>query len=141
MSFNFIDHTADIAVEVRGSSLEELFIESSKAWQQSVVNDTVNSQNEIRELKLRSELPETLLVNFLNELNYLLFSKKWLMKSVESIKVFKDKLFWNLHAKICGEEFSYSEHSLKVEIKAVTFHQLNIQEINGEYATRIIFDI
>jgi SHS2 domain-containing protein len=141
MGFRFIDHTADIAVEVSGKTLEELFIESAKAWRQSVVNENVNLQCEMQDLKLNNEMPEALLVNFLNELNYLLFSKKWLMNSVNSINIYKNNSQWNLEAKINGEAFSHFKHSYKEEIKAVTFHQMNIKEIDGVYTTRIIFDI
>ena len=141
MSFKFIDHTADIAVEVTGNSLEELFVDSAMAWRQSVVNKGLMSSGNVQKLELSNVLPEALLVNFLNELNYLLFTKKWLMNSVVAIKIKKDALSWNLEAKILGEKYSHSRHSFKEEIKAVTFHQMNIKEKGGEYKTRIVFDI
>jgi SHS2 domain-containing protein len=141
MSFKFLDHPADIAVEVSGKSLEELFIESAKAWRKTVVHETKDSQNLILEIKLSSKIPEALLVNFLNEINYFLFTKKWLMNSVEIIKISKDILVWNLAAKITGDDISNSELSINEEIKAITFHQMNIKELNGLYTTRIIFDI
>lgn len=141
MSFKFLDHPADIAVEVSGKSLEELFIESAKAWRKTVVHETKDSQNLILEIKLSSKIPEALLVNFLNEINYFLFTKKWLMNSVEIIKISKDILVWNLTAKITGDDISNSELSINEEIKAITFHQMNIKELNGLYTTRIIFDI
>ncbi len=141
MSFKFLDHPADIAVEVNGRTLEELFIESAKAWRKVVVSETKDFKNLIIELKLSGKIPEILLVNFLNELNYLLFTKKWLMNSVEVIKISKDISIWNLVAQITGNDFSNSGHPINEEIKAVTFHQMNIKELNGLFTTRIIFDI
>ena len=141
MSFKFIDHTADIAVDVKSKSLEGLFIDSAMAWRQSVANETPYSLDMVQTLNIVTNSIETLLVNFLNELNYLLFSKKWLMNSVEGIKILKDELNWNLEVKIRGEVYSQFKHSLKVEIKAVTFHQMNIEEKDDKYKTRIVFDI
>ncbi len=38
-SYKFIDHTADIAVELSGSSLDELFTAGAEAWLVSIVGE------------------------------------------------------------------------------------------------------
>jgi SHS2 domain-containing protein len=141
MSFKFIDHPADIAVEVIGKSLEELFIDSAMAWQHSVIDEKIHSSTKTKTIVFVNQSLEILLVNFLNELNYLLFSKKWIMNSIKEIKISKKESVWNLKVKIRGEGYSPLKHSLKEEIKAITFHQMNIKEKKGEYVTRIVFDI
>ena len=72
----FIEHTADIAFDVFADSFEELFIESARAWRISVVGDVAGKALSNRLINLTAESLEELLVNFLNELNYLLTTKK-----------------------------------------------------------------
>jgi len=40
-----------------------------------------------------------------------------------------------------GEVFDEGRHSIKTEVKAVTYHQLEIREQAGRWQARIIFDI
>ncbi|MEJ2614611.1 MAG: archease [Ignavibacteriaceae bacterium] len=139
--FNFIDHTADIAVEVKGDTIEELFTASAFAWQESVIEKSDINLSDKRELNIEEISCEELLVRFLDELNYLLLTKKWIMGKLNHIEIKKKEEMYNLRAVISGESISLKRHHLKVEIKAVTFHQMEIRKVNTKYSTRIIFDI
>jgi SHS2 domain-containing protein len=139
-SYKFIDHTADIAVELTGSSLDELFTAGAEAWLSSVVGEIVNEQDDLIELELSSASKEELLVTFLNELNYFLITKKWLCSSVHSIKIFDDINGCELSAELKGTKLK-GDLPLKQEIKSVTYHQLEIIEKEGNYSTLVVFDI
>jgi len=139
-SYKFIDHTADIAVELTGSSLDELFTAGAEAWLVSVVGETVNEQDDLIDLELSSASKEELLVTFLNELNYLLTTKKWLCSLVHSIKVFDDIDGCELSAELKGTKLK-DDLPLKQEIKSVTYHQLEIIEKEGNYSNLVVFDI
>ena len=139
--FNFIDHTADIAVEVTGDTINDLFIASAFAWQESVFEKNGVNLSDEREINIEELSYEELLVSFLDELNFLLLTKKWIMGKVDKIQIQKNDDKINLKAIVTGENFDDKRHQLKVEIKAVTFHQIEIREVNNKYFTRIIFDI
>jgi len=139
-SYKQIDHTADIAFEVSGKSLEELFKASSEAWLNSVIDEITFSQDEIRKIELYSYCKEQLLVDFLSELNFNLFAKKWLCYTVDDLSIERKKDDWSLSASLNGNILS-SEIHLKQEIKAITFHQMNIIEKENVYSTLIVFDI
>ncbi|HVO76194.1 MAG TPA: archease, partial [Ignavibacteriaceae bacterium] len=64
----------------------------------------------------------------------------WACGSIKEIIIKKNKE-WYLSALILGELFKEKKHSVNAEIKAVTFHQLEIRNISGKYSTRIVFDI
>jgi len=139
-SYKFVDHTADIAVEISGSSLDELFIAGAEAWLVSVVGELNIEDDDSMELELSAVSKEELLVTFLNELNYLLITKKWLCSSIQSIKIFDDIDGCELSAELKGVK--YQDHiQLKQEIKSVTYHQLQIVESDGIYSTLVVFDI
>jgi len=139
-SYKFVDHTADIAVEISGSSLDELFIAGAEAWLVSVVGELNIEDDDSMELELSAESKEELLVTFLNELNYLLITKKWLCSSIQSIKIFDDVDGCELSTELKGIKLK-DDIQLKQEIKSVTYHQLHIVEKDGGYSTLLVFDI
>ena len=139
-SYKQIDHTADIAFEVSGESLEELFKASSKAWLTSVVDVTILNQGEIKKTELNSFSIEQLLVDFLSELNFNLFTKKWLCYSVDDLSLEKKEVVWSLFAGLTGNNIGPEIH-LKHEIKAITFHQMNIKKLDNVFSTLLVFDI
>ncbi|RKY92415.1 MAG: hypothetical protein DRQ01_06340 [Ignavibacteriae bacterium] len=139
-SYKQIDHTADIAFEVSGESLEELFKASSKAWLTSVIDETTFNQSENKKIELNSFSIEQLLVDFLSELNFNLFTKKWLCYSVDDLSIEKKEDVWSLSAGLTGNNISPEIH-LKHEIKAITFHQMNIKKSGKDFSTLLVFDI
>jgi SHS2 domain-containing protein len=141
MSYTFLDHTADIAVEVSGESLEELFLSSASAWKESVVEQKEFSGVDTKNISISGESIEILLVQFLSELNYFLLTKKWLTDSIGELEINEQNGRYHLNAKIYGEDLNPSVHSLKVEIKAITFHQIEIKKKKNEFSTTIVFDI
>ena len=139
-TYEFVDHTADIAVELNGSSLDELFAAGAEAWLVSVVGELNIEDDDSLELELSAGSKEELLVTFLNELNYLLITKKWLCSSIQSIKIFDDADGCELSAELKGVKLK-NDIQLKQEIKSVTYHQLEIVEKDGDYSTLVVFDI
>ena len=136
-----MDHTADIAVEVKSNTIKELFIASAYAWQESVIEKNEIKISDKREINVNELSYEELLVRFLDELNFLLLTKKWIMGKLNQIEIKKKNEMYNLTAVMSGDSISLKRYRLKVEIKAITFHQMEIKNINNEYTTRIVFDI
>ncbi|MFO7446315.1 MAG: archease [Ignavibacteriaceae bacterium] len=143
MSFNywFIEHTADIAFQAEADTVEELFTASAYGWKETLLEETVIEAINEKEIILSESSLEELLVYFLDELNFLLNTKKWILSSVTDIKIKNEKDIWHLSAKISGEELNPGKHEIKVEIKAVTFHQMDVKYENEKYRTRVVFDI
>lgn len=139
-SYKFIDHTADIACEVSGDTLEELFTAAVEAWRNSVVEETKCCEREIKKFKLKSSSKEQLLVDFISEVNYYLFTRNWLFNLVLELEIKRKNNTWILSTKIEGMPVS-QDVEIKQEIKAITFHQMNIEKRKNQYYTLIVFDI
>lgn len=139
--YNYLDHTADIAVDIEASTVEELFIGAAFALQETICENNANNSTVEKEIKLSDASMEILLVSFLSELNYLFQSENWMFSSIREIKIRNVDQAWNLNAKIGGYKFDRTMMKLKSEIKAVTYHQMEIKEWNGKFSTRIVFDI
>ena len=139
-NFNFIEHTADIAVDLEADSLEELFICAAEAWNSAMCEDCNISANDSKKIELSADTREELLVDFLSEINYFFLTKKWFTVSVSSLTL-KENNAVELSAAINGQDISSSDIEFDEEIKAVTYHQLKIKKESGKFSTRIVFDI
>ena len=134
----FIEHTADIAFDVTADSIEELFLESARAWRISVVGDIAGKSPSTVSIKLEASSLEELLVTFLNEINFLLLTKNWLSVIYDNLKIDKEK--FNLCVIISGFYLDKSVE-IKEEIKSVTYHQMDIVKKDNKFSTRVVFDI
>jgi SHS2 domain-containing protein len=134
----FIEHTADIAFDVSADSIEELFLESARAWRISVIGDVAGKSLSKVSINLDAGSLEELLVDFLNEINFMLTTKRWLSIIYDNFKIDKEK--FTLSVLISG---FYLDESVEIreEIKSVTYHQMNIVEKNNKFSTRVVFDI
>jgi len=139
-SYKFIDHTADIAAEINGSSMEELFAAGAEALLNSIVDEQNFEADDLLDIELTASSKEELLITFLNELNYLLITKKWLCSSIQSMKIFNDADGCELSAELKGTRIK-DDLQLKHEIKSVTYHQVEILLAEGNYSTLVVFDI
>jgi SHS2 domain-containing protein len=133
--YEFIEHTADIGVKAYGKNLSEAFKNAAVA-----MFDIITDKSKIDivgeyEIHLDSPDLEQLLVDWLSELLFL-NSANNLVFSDFKVRVEKN----HLSAKIFGEEYDNSKHNKGTEIKAVTYHML---EVNNKkpYFVKVLFDI
>jgi SHS2 domain-containing protein len=134
--WKLLDHTADIMIEVRGLSLKELFLNAAEAMTTVLVPCAdVLGQTEL-DVALEADAAEELLVSWLREILFHVQTRGLILVRAEmddlSDTALKAKLHFGASPPECEPEF---------EIKAVTYHGLSIQEQDGIYSARIVFDI
>ena len=131
--------TADVAIESRGDTLEELFTASAMATFE-VMADTGNIHPEIKKaLHLEHSEIDGLLFDWLAEIIYLKDSE-FMLFSKYDLKITKSTNY-QLDAEILGEEINQSKHDLKCDVKAITFHLFEVNEKEGKWISRFILDI
>jgi len=136
-SYEFINHTADLGIKVRGFSLKKLFENAAKAMFDLIVDlDTVETRDQMA-IEIKGGELEELLADWLRDLLYRYNGDKYLLKEFKIEKISPE----GLKARVRGEKLDMSRHSLKREIKAVTYHDLEIRKLNHEWQAQIIFDI
>jgi len=135
--WRLLDHTADLGIEVEGSSLEELFTRAGEAIFELMVDlDTVETA-ESRNLVIEgADLPD-LWINFLREVLYLWGGESLLMKKVHVTNLTDT----SLEATLDGEPYDSRRHDLNMEIKAVTYHQAEVVRTPEGWKGRVIFDV
>jgi len=134
-NIEIINHTADIGITVRGSTLEEVFINSLKGLYK-IMGVKSNGKVDFLEISLKSEKIEDLLVKFLNEIIYYMETKK-ISGEIEKIKIYFKNGEYNLFVKLKMAKIE----KIEKEVKAATYHNLNIEKIDDKYKTTIIFDL
>ena len=140
-TYTQIDHTADIAILMEGRDPEDLFRTAARAWLDTVLSDKVTASRDRKNLSLTADSLDELLVDFLNELNYLLFAGYWISTGFNRIKIMKDNETYNLDAVLTGEPLNQKQHHIQLEIKAVTYHQMRIEQKGNLLKTMVVFDI
>ena len=139
-NYKFINHTADIGVKLEGSTLEEMFTAGVEAWLVSVIDNKNLIADDLLDIDILANSKEELLVSFLNELNFMITTKKWLCVSIQSIKIFEDSHGCEISAELNGVKVK-NNFPLKHEIKSVTYHQMAIVKKKNLYSTCVVFDI
>jgi SHS2 domain-containing protein len=135
-SFEFIDHTADAGIRVEAPTLEDLFETAGLAFSELVTSvDSLDCRME-RHFRLQEDDLETLLVSWLQELLYLLDTEDLVFGRFQ-VKIHD----LSLEATAWGEPFDPSIHTIKTEIKAVTYHQLEVARSELGWQAQVIFDI
>lgn len=137
-NFRYIDHPSDIGIEVESSSLEGLFLNAAKAML-SIVSDRKRAERgeEVseRQISMEGEPIEELLHSFLSEILWFLTDEGFFPLTIRIVRLGEGVL----DAVLSGITITHKQ--MKNEIKAITYHQLEIQRKNGKLFTRIIFDV
>jgi SHS2 domain-containing protein len=140
MGYSFIDHTADVAADLTGRTLAELFGAAAQA-----LTDTITELERVRPLvtqsvTLEAGSIETLLVDWLNELIYR-FEVQNMLFCDASVTVEAREDRWALAATVAGELFDPARHPSRVLVKGATYHGLEVTGQAGDWRARIVLDI
>ena len=135
--YDIIDHTADIGVKAYGSNISEAFENAAKAMFDLITDNSSIENIGQYNIELKSPNIEQLLVDWLSELLFL-NSAKNLVFGLFEVNIDKQKCI--ISSNIFGEEFKKSKHKIGLEIKAITYHMLEVK-IDKPYSVQILFDI
>jgi SHS2 domain-containing protein len=132
-----IDHTADVGFRVFGATLEELFENAAFALFDIMFNlETVGARQE-RELRIESSDRVALLVDWLSELNFLFFTEGMVFKEFEILELANTAL----QATARGEPYDPERHEIFTEVKAITYHGLEINKTDEGWEAQVILDL
>ena len=135
--FEILDHTADIGLIVYGKDLRTLFENAGEAFFHLITDLKRVKQKEERQVELKGESLERLMVDWLNELLYLYDVESLLFKGFK-VEVVGEG---GLRARVKGEPFQEGVHVIKTGVKAVTHHQIQVRRENGGWRARVILDL
>lgn len=135
--FETFEHTADLGMRICAADLDTLFAEAAQALFSVLVEDpaTVRPAKAISG-KLQEDDPALLLLDWLKQLLYLFDTDHMLFSKFE-VHVGPH----GLTATAWGEPLDRSRHVLDHEVKAITYHGLHVEPVEGGWEAEVIVDI
>ena len=134
--YEFFDHTADIGVRIHGRTREELFTNAACAFY-DVQGRFELADQRVLKIELAADSFAELLVRWLSELVFRLSAEGAVFKYCR-LQFPNDR---TLVAEIEGGAVNFERSEVFEEIKAVTYHQLSMQETPEGWMAIVIFDV
>ena len=136
-----IDHTGDIGIQVAASTLPQLFERAALGMFRVLTDLDAVQTPDATTISVEGRDREALMVRWLSELNYRHTVDDVLYGAfkVKSIDETDDGL--TLKATARGESIDPDRHTVYTEIKAITFHGMEIRETDNGWTVQVIFDM
>jgi len=136
-TFTILEHTADIGLEVYGSSLSNLFEEVVSAFISLLVKNSKIGFNHTTEFEIAGEDYIDLMIRCLSEILYLFEAESLIVNRIEIKSITSKKLTATLKVT----EFDPATHKIINNIKAATYHNASIHKADDGWCGIIYFDL
>lgn len=134
--FELLEHPADIGFRARGDTLPGLFATCAEALLSIILDASQTKETNVWTLSVEGIDLESLLVNWLNEVLYFVDAKRVVFARTE-VDLSRNQL----HAICHGEKLDPERHPARVVVKAATYHQLRICEVDGGWTAEVYVDV
>jgi SHS2 domain-containing protein len=140
--FELFDHTADLGLRVRASTLEALLVDAARGLlAMQIANPEAVQPTTRKDVSLSAEQPSFLLFDWLSELLFAFESEKLLLCEWD-VHIDRGGEGFRLAATCRGESMDRTRHEMEHEVKAITYHGLSVaQADDGTWLAEAIVDI
>jgi SHS2 domain-containing protein len=135
--YRFIDHTADFRLEIFGVDEKDLFVQAAMALTDLITDPKTLHNRRRQTIKVSGDDWSDLMVGWLRELLYLWSGEEQLVSRV-SLQSLEPT---HLKAVVTTDAFDADRHPIRNEIKAVTYHQIEVRPWQDGWRARVVFDI
>jgi len=138
--YDYFETTADIGIEVVSNSIEDAFINSALATM-NLVTDVEKMDTTInKEVQITSEDLYALLYDWITEV-IMLMNCDFFIASKYDLKITKNDDKYILKATLYGDIYDTDKYNYKTEVKAITYHLMQIDNLDDKYHVKFIVDI
>ncbi len=134
--FREFEHTGDLGIELEAPTRGELFRRAAVAVAALLVETAGIAEIEDREIAVEAEADPDLMHDLLTELLALFTVEGFIWRSASVEEAGR-----SLRVTLRGELFDPARHAFRGEIKAVTYHQLTVENSPAGWRSRVIFDV
>jgi SHS2 domain-containing protein len=135
--FRLLDHPADLGIHAEGPTLAGVFADLARGLVSVILDERGIREQEERSVTLHAADREQLLVRWLSEVLYLYDGRGY----VGVRFLVEDLTDTSLTVRIAGEAFDPLRHTTRLDVKAVTYHQLRIAETAEGWEAEVVVDI
>ena len=124
MSYKLLDHATDAIIEVTAKDLDEAFTVAGQAAADIMLDTKSVAEKQEWNIAVAGEDLSRLLYDWLESVIYQIITDGFAIARIEA-KVVRDAGY-AIEATTFGEPIDVKRHGFKVEIKAPTFHEMEI---------------
>ncbi len=135
--YTLLDHTADLAIQIRGADLKSLFENAGMALMHLMIAGSTIARPTSTEISVRGQDLTDLMVRWLGEILYLFSGDSRVVTSIH-IQVIRPE---GLTALVEAVPFDARSHEVQTDVKAVTYYQAEVARMDDHWLARIVFDI
>ncbi|MFB6278444.1 MAG: archease [Salinibacter sp.] len=139
--FHEIDHTGDIGIEVVASTLPQLFERAAAGMFRVLTDPATVDTPESTQVAVDGRDRDALMVRWLSDLNYRHTVDHVLYGAFAVEAIEETEAGLSLTATVRGEPLAPDRHPVYTEIKAITFHGLDVHRTDDGWAVQVIFDM
>jgi SHS2 domain-containing protein len=138
--FTFFDHTGDIGIDIDAPDPGTLLLDAACAFTETITDSTLLAADDAAELAFTAETLDLLLVDWLSELLYRFETTWWLPRhGIADAQRTEDG--WKVRARLSGSRLDPGRHDVRVTVKAVTYHALEVRQTATGWHARVILDV
>ena len=137
LNYALLDHTADLGIRTWGAHLKKLFENAGMALMDVLIRGVSPKRALPKNISLTGEDLSDLMVRWLGEILYLLNGETRVVTSIRVVNIRPT----GLDAVLETVPFDPELHEILVEIKAVTYHQIEVVEKRNRWEAQVIFDL
>lgn len=137
LNYTLIDHTADLAVIVSGSDLGDLFRTAGLTLIALITDTHRLTAAKTEKICVEGDDIDDLMANWLREILYYWAGRELLVQDIDIDSASLNEI----KARLAVDAFDPERHVIVNEIKAVTYHDLEVKKTQGGYEAKIIFDV
>jgi len=137
LTYQIIDHTADLGIIVKGPDVKSLFIHAARAMTDLMVKGDISKEAVIKDVLVEGEDFPDLMIRWLGEILYLFDGENLIVNSIKIKSISPTKL----KSILTLTSFEPEHHQVIREIKAVTYHQISVDKTKDGWQAKVIFDI
>jgi SHS2 domain-containing protein len=135
--FELTEHTADVGIHAFGPTREVVFEQAALAMASLICDPaTVRPRDDVP-VVLTADNDELLLVSWLNELLFLTETRR-LVWAAFGVREVEGGRLW---ARARGEKQDPKRHEVRAQVKAATYHGLELQRSDGCWEARVVLDV
>ncbi|MFQ5476039.1 MAG: archease [Nitrosopumilus sp.] len=138
MSYKFLDHATDAIIEITAKDLKEAFSVTADAVINLTLDQDKVEEKDQKEFSANGKDLRYLLFNWIEEITFVLITQGFAIKRIE-FDIEKNEEY-KITAKAYGETLDFHKHNFKVEIKAPTFYEMEINQDKGVFM-RFLLDL
>ena len=136
-NYTLLNHTADLGIKIHGTSLVDLFESAGNALVHVMLGNKIPGKTRSRQISVSGDDLADLMVRWLGEILYLLEGEDLVVTSVSIDSLTSSQL----EATLDTVPFDPQIHEILNEIKAVTYHQIEVTNKDDIWEAKIIFDL